>query len=73
MKKCCGNCADSKRKWGTTVYCKFFGMPVSASYSGCHRHRPKIVEVENVTTDSERVLGDVRGPEEGTEVQERTG
>ena len=60
MKKCCRNCADSRKQGYTTIYCRFYGMPVSASYSGCKRHRSMIVEIENAEDDSKRVPGEVR-------------
>lgn len=43
----CGNCKHSKKRGFSLCYCLLFGIDISAKYSKCKSHRPRIVEVEH--------------------------
>lgn len=65
MKKCCGNCADSRKNGYSMVYCRFFGMPVIRTHEGCYRWNSQIMEVRNAENDNAGVSGEVRREAQG--------
>lgn len=59
MKNNCGNCREGRKKGWTMTYCTFYGIDISSNYDRCHRHKARIVEVEN-DHDRRRVPEGVR-------------
>ena len=58
--RCCRNCKYAKKHGFSMVYCRFYGIDISASYNRCGKFTSKVMEEADVQIIKGGVREDLR-------------